>query len=186
MAQFWDAFAKNTIGFIAPVCILIIVAIIGFIAKEALPVLVNQPLGDLLGEHWIPVSFQQVHFGILPLLSGSALITCCASIVAVPGGLLMAVYISEMAGEKERLFLKASIEFLAAIPSVVLGFFGLLTLGPLLKEVLHLDSVLNGFVTSMLLGLMALPTIVSISEDALHQVPKAYREGALALGATNI
>jgi phosphate transport system permease protein len=113
------------------------------------------------------------------------LVTVGAAIISIPIGIGCAIYIAEIAPLKIKETLKAGIELLAAIPSVVLGFIGMVTLVPLVKSVFHLPTGLTALAGSIMLAFMAMPTIVSIAEDALYSVPKSYKEGALALGATH-
>jgi phosphate transport system permease protein len=113
------------------------------------------------------------------------LVTVGAAIISIPIGVACAIYIAEIAPVKAKEILKAGIELLAAIPSVVLGFIGMITLVPLVKSVFHLPTGLTALSGSIMLAFMAMPTIVSIAEDALYSVPKTYKEGALALGATH-
>ena len=168
------------------VCILIVFLIFLFLFREAAPFAVNPGLGSLLDNRWIPVSFQQQRFGILPLVTGSLLVTFLATLLAVPFGVCAAVYVAEVARPGEREFLKPFIELMAAIPSVVLGFFGLVVLGPLIKQAFGLPTGLTALTGAILLALMAIPTITSISEDAIKSVPRSYREASLALGATEM
>lgn len=170
----------------ASMSILIVLLIFFFLGKEAAPFLIKPGLSHLLGERWIPVSFQKESFGILPLLTGSLLVTALATLIAIPFGICGAVYISELAHEKEKEILKPFIELLAGIPSVVLGFFGLVVLAPLVKEVFALHTGLTALTGALLLALMAIPTIMSISEDAIRSVPISYKQASLALGASKL
>ncbi|MGD8857603.1 MAG: phosphate ABC transporter permease subunit PstC, partial [Chloroflexota bacterium] len=120
---------------------------------------------------------------ILPLLFGSLLVTAGAVIIAVPLGLVTAIYLGEIAPTWQREVLKPVIEVLAGIPSIVLGFFGWIALAPTIQK-LGAPTGLTGFTGSLILAYMSLPTIVSITEDALYSVPKEYRDGSLAIGAT--
>jgi phosphate transport system permease protein len=165
------------------VSVLIVVLIFLFLFKEALPFLGKPGIFALLDTIWNPVSFQGEQFGIIPLITGSILVTLTATIIAIPFGLIGAVYISEVAGAKEREFLKPFIEILAGIPSVVLGFFGLVVVAPAIKEIFGLNTGLTALTGSVLLAFMAIPTIITISEDAIKSVPSAYKEASLALGA---
>ncbi|MCM8774855.1 MAG: phosphate ABC transporter permease subunit PstC [Candidatus Omnitrophica bacterium] len=137
----------------------------------------------LFGTKWYPIS-SPPQFGIVPLLLGSVAVTLGAILIAVPLGIGSAIYIAEIAPRWLREILKATVEFLAAIPSIVLGFIGLVTLAPLVKKLFHLPTGLTALSGSIMLAFMAMPTIVSMMEDAFTAVPKSYREGALALGAT--
>lgn len=156
-----------------------------FLLKEGLAVFQTVgPLKFLFGKSWYPIS-EPPQLGILPLILGSILVTFGAAVISVPIGVGCAVYIAEIAPPKTKEILKAGIELLAAIPSVVLGFIGMVTLVPLVKNIFHLPTGLTALSGSIMLAFMAMPTIVSIAEDALYSVPKSYKEGALALGATH-
>lgn len=163
---------------------LVVLFILLYLAAEGLPTLRTVPLGQLLSERWSPASLANPSFGLLPLLAGSALVTALATLIAVPFGVGGAVYVAELATPRERALLKPLIEVLAGIPSVVLGFFGLVVVGPALKTLLGLPSGLTALTGAVLLAFMAVPTILSISEDALRAVPASYRDAALALGAS--
>jgi phosphate transport system permease protein len=152
-----------------------------FLMREALPTFNEVTIRDLFNRRWYPI---EGYFGILPLLSGSLVITVGAALIAIPFGLMTAVYISEIAPRWLRELLKPLVEVLGGIPSVVLGFLGILVLAPLVREILHVPTGLTAFTGAVLLAGMAIPTIVSVAEDALDTVPKAYRDAALALGAT--
>ncbi len=123
-------------------------------------------------------------FGTLPLLLGSILVTVTAVVIALPLGLATAVFVREVAPSWVREILKPLIEVLAGIPSVVLGFFGMTFLAPLIRESLGAPTGLTAFTGALLLAYMSLPTIISVAEDALDAVPKTYRDAALAMGAT--
>lgn len=166
--------------------IIIVVLVFLFLGKESVPFIAKYGLSDLVGTLWQPVSFEDEQFGMLPLITGSVLVTLLATIFAVPFGVVSAIYIAEMASPFEREVWKPVIEMLAGIPSVVLGFFGLVVVAPLVKEWLHLDSGLNALTGSLLLALMAIPTIITISEDAIRNVPKSYKEASYAVGASKL
>ena len=123
-------------------------------------------------------------FGTLPLLLGSILVTVVAILIALPLGVATAVFVREVAPNWAREILKPLIEVLAGIPSVVLGFFGMTLLAPLIREGLGAPTGLTAFTGALLLAYMALPTIISVAEDALDAVPKSYRDAGLAMGAT--
>ncbi len=167
----------------ASTSIVVVVLIFFFLGKEAAPFALKPGLTALVDRHWVPVSFVRERFGILPLLSGSVLVTGLAMLVTVPFSVLGAIYIAEIAAPVEREFLKPFIEILASIPSVVLGFFGLIVIAPLIKEIFGLGTGLTALTGAVLLALMAIPTVVTISEDAITSVPKSYKEASLALGA---
>jgi len=166
------------------ISILIVVLIFVFLAKEGFSLFKTVSLKAFLsGEKWYPIS-DPPSFGILPLILGSLFVTLGATIISVPIGVASAVYIAEIAPPRAKEILKSGIEILAAIPSVVIGFIGMTTLVPFTKQILHLPTGLTAFSGSLMLAFMAMPTIVSIAEDALTAVPRKYKEAALALGAT--
>jgi phosphate transport system permease protein len=162
--------------------IVIVALIFVFLLREGLPTLSEVQLESLLGIRWYPI---EEFFGILPLITGSLMVTVGAALIAVPFGIGTAVYIAEIAPRSMREVLKPLVELLGGLPSVVLGFLGILLLSPFLRELLNLPTGLTAFTGSILLGGIALPTVVSVAEDALDSVPRAYREGAWALGATH-
>jgi len=160
--------------------IIIIMLIFFFLVKEGAPAFLQQPLGTFTGSRWYPI---EGLYGMLPLLVGSFLVTAGAVLISVPLGLTTAVYLGEFAPNWLRETLKPLIEVLAGIPSIVLGFLGWVALAPLIQN-LGAPSGLTAFTGALILAYMALPTIISITEDALYAVPKAYRDGSLAIGAT--
>ncbi len=152
-----------------------------FLMREGIPALGEVKLSSLFGITWYPI---EGYYGILPLIGGSLLVTITAVLVALPFGVGTAIFISEIAPRWLKEILKPLIEILAGLPSVVLGFLGILVFAPFLRKTLNLATGLTAFTGSLLLALIAIPTIVSIAEDALNSVPKAYREASIALGAT--
>ena len=164
--------------------IFIVALIFVFLLKEGIQLFQTvHPGAFLLGKSWYPIS-EPPEFGILPLIFGSLLVTFGAAVIAVPLGISAAIYISEVAPSKLKEILKSGVELLAAIPSVVLGFIGMVTVVPWVQKLFRLPTGLTAFSGSVILAFMAMPTIVSIAEDALHSVPRIYKEGAYALGAT--
>ena len=164
--------------------IAIVALIFLFLLKEGLALFRTVPLGEfLLGERWYPIS-DPPRFGILPLILGSCAVTAGAIVLSVPLGVASALFVSEIAKGWAREALKTGIELFAAIPSVLLGFIGMTVLSPLIKQAFHLPTGLTALTGSLTLAFMAMPTIVSITEDALSAVPRSHREAALALGAT--
>jgi phosphate transport system permease protein len=137
----------------------------------------------LTGDSWYPTS-NDAQFGFIPMMVGTAWVTVTALVTAVPLGVASAVYISEFADGRIKEVSKSIIEVMAAIPSVVYGLLGIALLVPNVKSVFGLDTGLTAFTASLVVGIMVLPTIVSISEDALHAVPDALRQGSAALGNT--
>jgi phosphate transport system permease protein len=183
----WKEKAIRLILFsMASTSILIVIGIFLFLGKEAGPFAFDPGLKELTGSRWIPVSFQKESFGLLPLITGSLLVTGLATLLTIPFGVGSAVYISELARPTEREILKPFIEILAGIPSVVIGFFGLVVLVPLIKDSFQLPTGLTALAGAVLLALMAIPTVVSISEDAIRSVPASYKAASLALGASKI
>jgi phosphate transport system permease protein len=161
--------------------IVFVILIFFFLLREGVPALAEVRLGDLLSTRWYPI---ENYFGILPLITGSLLVTVGAMLVAIPFGIGTAVFLSEIAPRWMREILKPLVELLGGLPSVVLGFLGILVLSPYLRTLLNLPTGLTALAGALLLGGIAVPTTVSIAEDALDAVPQSYREGALALGAT--
>jgi phosphate transport system permease protein len=161
--------------------IIFVILIFYFLLQESLPAFGDLPLESLLLTRWYPIESM---YGILPLLSGSLIVTFGAALIAIPFGIATAVYMSEIAPRRVREFLKPLVEILAGLPSVVLGFLGILVVAPHLRVLLNLPTGLTAFAGSLLLGGIAIPTIVSIAEDALDAVPRSYRDASLAMGAT--
>ena len=158
-----------------------VVLIFLFLMREGVPVFFEVPPGNLFGARWYP-TFDL--FGTLPLLLGSILVTVVAIVMALPLGLATAVFVREVAPGWAREILKPMIEVLAGIPSVVLGFFGMTLIAPIVREALGTPTGLTAFTGAFILAYMALPTIISVAEDALDAVPKSYRDAGLAMGAT--
>jgi len=156
-----------------------------FLLREGVSVFKTVSPGSFLGgRFWYPIS-NPARLGILPLILGSLLVTAGAIVIAVPLGIAAAFYIAEVAPKRLRTILKSCVEVLSAIPSVVLGFLGITVLVPFLRNLFHLPTGLTAFSGSIMLAFMALPTIITISEDAIKAVPREYKDGALALGATH-
>ncbi len=177
-----EKFIEKILLFIALSSISILGLIAFFIFVEGVPLIWKVGLQKfLLGDRWFP---SQGSFGILPMIIGSFLVTLGALIVGVPLGISCAVFLCELTPPTFGMIIRPMIQLLAAIPSVIFGFWGLIVLVPLIRE--HLGgpglSVLAG---SLVLGLMILPTIISISEDSLRALPRTFKEGALSLGATH-
>lgn len=179
-------FVVEKLIFLSGIASIVFVALIFFfLLREGVALFKTIALGDFLsGRFWYPIS-DPPKLGILPLILGSLLVTAGAILLAVPLGISAAFYVAEIAPRRLRDILKSIIEILAAIPSVVLGFIGMITLVPFIKKVFDLPTGLNALSGSIMLAFMALPTIISISEDAINAVPREYKEGALALGATH-
>jgi phosphate transport system permease protein len=161
--------------------VIFVIMILFFLLNEGVPAIFEVPLKNLFSTRWYPI---EGYFGLLPLILGSLIVTIGATLVAVPFGVGTAIYISEIAPGWLKEVLKPLVEILAGLPSVMLGFLGMLVFAPFLRRLLNIPTGLTAFTGAMLLGAIAIPTIVSVSEDALNNVPRSYREGALALGAT--
>ena len=137
------------------------------------------------GKEWFPTATPAPQFGFVPLVMGTLWVSFFAILFALPFGLSVAVYMSEVASSRTRGFLKPVIELLNGIPSVVYGFFGLIVIVPLIQKVFDLPVGETGLAGSIVLAIMALPTIITVSEDAMRNCPRAMREASLALGATH-
>ena len=144
-----------------------------------------KPSEFFAGTRWYPTSTPAPIFGLIPLLLGTLLVSLGAIVIALPFGLAVAIYMAEIANQRVRDFLKPVIELLAGIPSVVYGFFGLVVIVPFLQHTLNLAVGETAFAGSIVLGIMALPTIITVSEDAIRTTPRAMKEASLALGATH-
>jgi len=138
-----------------------------------------------LGLEWIPTSTPAPQFGVLPLILGTLLVSLVAILIATPLGLGVAIYLSELSKDRLRNILKPAIELLAGIPSVVYGFFGLVVLVPMIQRAFNLPVGQTALTGSIVLAIMALPTIITVAEDAMRSTPRTMREASLALGATH-
>jgi phosphate transport system permease protein len=163
----------STIGFV--------ILIFLFLLREGVPFFTESPISTWLGALWYPTFGK---FGALPLILGSILVTITSVLIALPLGVATAVFVREVAPGWARDILKPLIEVLAGIPSVVLGFFGMTLVAPAIREVLGAPTGLTAFTGALVLAYMALPTVISVAEDALDAVPKSYRDASLAMGAT--
>ena len=159
-----------------------VVLVFVFLAREGIPAFFEVEASNLLGTRWYPTVGR---YGLLPLISGSLLVTVGAVLISVPLGLAAAIYMHELAPAWLREILKPLIEILAGIPSVVLGFLGMIAVAPFLREHLNMPTGLSAFAGSLMLAYMALPTIISVSDDAIDAVPRSYRDASLALGANH-
>lgn len=165
--------------------VLILVGIFGLLLSTAVPAFREVSLGDFLGRTvWDPTSPVKAEYGLLSMIASTLLVTIGAMLIAVPIGIGVAAYLSDVAHWRVREIVKPVVEILAGIPSVVVGFLGIVLFGPLIAKVFHLGNGLNALNGAILLAIMSLPTIISISEDALSAVPQAYAEASLALGGS--
>jgi phosphate transport system permease protein len=166
------------------------VAIVGSLLFETIHFLQRVPIGDFLfGTKWSPLfAGEQQSFGVIPLIWGTVYLSFIALLVAVPLGLLTAIYLSEYAPSRIRRTVKPVLELLAGVPTIVFGYFALTFFTPdVLRDLLHLHvGVYNGLAAGVIMGLLVLPTIASVSEDAMSAVPASLREGAFGLGASKL
>jgi len=166
------------------VTVLTTIGIILILTLEAIKFFAEVPIGDFLTDtQWTPL-FSDKHFGILPLLSGTLLTTTIAILVAVPLGLIIAVYLNEYASPRFTAVVKPILEVLAAIPTVVYGFFALQFVTPLLQKIIPGLNGFNALSPGLVMGIMIIPYITSLSEDALRAVPRSLREASYGMGAT--
>jgi phosphate transport system permease protein len=162
------------------------IGIIAVLAVETAAFLREVPIQEFLfGTEWTPL-FSSPSFGVLPLVAGTVLVSLIAMLVALPMGLLSAIYLSEYANSKVRRILKPVLELLAGVPTVVYGYFALLFVTPLLQKVLPALPSFNALSPGIVMGIMILPLVSSLSEDAMRAVPNGLREGSYALGATKM
>ena len=166
--------------------ILVLLGIFILLFVTALPAFKEIPLAEFLfSTNWNPTSYTTVSYGVVSMIVSTAMVTLGALLAAVPVGIGAAAYLSDIASPRVREILKPVIEMLAGIPSVVIGFLGIVLVGPFIAKLFGLYNGLNAINGAILLAIMALPTIISMSEDALRSVPKTYTEASLALGATH-
>ncbi len=184
-------FARSIVGkaFLTTVASLMIVSVLlifVFIIVKAWPFFMKRGFTELLNPHidWYPEHAAAPEFGATAMLFGSGIVTVGAMIIAVPVGLAAAVFLSDICAFKARQFIKPIIEILAAIPSVAYGFFAVLVVAPWLQKTFGIPSGTNALNAAVMLAVMAVPTIVSISEDAISSVGRELREGGYALGST--
>ncbi|MGD8369565.1 MAG: phosphate ABC transporter permease subunit PstC [Desulfobacterales bacterium] len=177
---------KSFFFMIATASIAILTAIMLFLFAEGLPIFDSVSVTDFVfGKYWYP-TFDPPEFGILSLIVASMAVTAVSAAIAIPLGVMTAVYLAEIAKPKVAEIVKPVVELLAALPSVVIGFFGMVLVAPFLQQIFDIPTGLNLFNASLMLAFMSIPTICSISEDAIHSVPTALKEASLALGATHL
>lgn len=170
---------------IATASIITLSLIVLFLFMEGLPIFKKVSVkAFLLGKLWYPTS-DPPDFGIFALIMASVAVTAVASLISIPLGVMTAVYLAEVASWRLREVVKPVVELLAALPSVVIGFFGMVVVAPLLQDLLNVATGLNLFNAALMLAFMSVPTICSISEDAIFGVPAELKEASLALGATH-
>jgi phosphate transport system permease protein len=183
MRRIREGIYKWLFAILAFTSLVFLVGIIITLLKEAMPVFATVKPGTFLfGQSWYPTS-EPPELGIWPLIVASFTVTAGAMAVCVPIGIGTALFIHELASQPQRAFLKPVIEILAGIPSIVYGFFGMVIVAPFLQNILGIPTGLCAFTASLVLGIMATPTVASLAEDALSYVPRSFREASLALGA---
>ncbi|TET50621.1 MAG: phosphate ABC transporter permease subunit PstC [Actinomycetota bacterium] len=166
------------------ISIIVLGLILAFLVYNSFKFFASYPIFDFLGgKQWYPTS-EPEKFGLLPLFAGSLLVSFGAIVIAIPLGIGTALYIGELAPRAVRETVKPIIEILASIPSVVIGFIGMTLLAGFVKDVFDLNTGLTALTGAIMLAFMSLPTIISISEDAINAVPNSYRFASTALGAT--
>jgi phosphate transport system permease protein len=157
-----------------------------FLFREGVPVFRETGVRDFLfGRLWYPTS-SPPEFGIFALIVGSVAVTTLSGLIAVPLGVMTAVYLAEIASARIREVVKPLLELLAALPSVVIGFFGMVVVAPLLQDALDIPTGLNLFNAALMLAFMSVPTICSLAEDAVYSVPQSLKEASFALGANHL
>jgi phosphate transport system permease protein len=178
-----EDFYKWLFAILAFASLVFLMGIIITLLRESLPVFARIKLSAFLfGQSWYPTADPPL-MGIWPLIAASFTVTAGAMVVCVPVGVGTALFIHELASHSQRAFLKPVIELLAGIPSIVYGFFGMVIVAPFLQNLLGIPTGLCAFTASLVLGIMATPTVASLAEDALSFVPRSFREASLALGA---
>ncbi|MCF8095551.1 MAG: phosphate ABC transporter permease subunit PstC [Desulfobacteraceae bacterium] len=177
---------RNFFFFIAFISIAILLLILFFLVKAGVPIFDKVSVTEFIfGTYWYPTA-SPPDFGILPLILASLFVTLFSAIIAVPLGVMTAIYIAEIASPKLKELAKPAVELLASLPSVVIGFFGMVVVAPFLQETFDLPTGLNLFNASLMLAFMSVPIICTISEDAISSVPPELKEASLALGANRI
>ncbi len=178
--------ARNILFLFASITILTTLGIIISLLRDSIGFFAEISIKDfLLGRVWTPL-FSDPQFGVLPLVSGTILITFVSALISIPIGLFTAIYLSEYANRKVRKVIKPILEVLAGIPSIVFGYFALTAITPFLKNIIPQTEIFNALSASIAVGVMTIPLVSSLSEDALRAVPDSLRQGALALGSTKM
>ncbi|MBU2551500.1 MAG: phosphate ABC transporter permease subunit PstC [Proteobacteria bacterium] len=179
-----DATARRFFTATALISLVIMTLIMIFLFQEGLGLFKTYSITDFLfTNEWYPTDEANPAYGILALIMGSIMVTLLSSLIAIPLGVGSALYLSAVARPRVREWVKPGIELLASLPSVVLGFVGMIVIAPFMQKVLDIPTGLNILNASFILALMAIPTISSISEDAMYNVPKEWLEASYALGA---
>ena len=184
--QTTERFMQGLFFCIATASITILFLIMIFLFREGMPIFETVSIKDFVfGKYWYPTS-EPADFGVFSLIVASLAVTAVSAAISIPLGVMTAIYLSEIATKRLAEIVKPLVELLAALPSVVIGFFGMVLVAPFLQQVFDIPTGLNLFNASLMLAFMSIPTICSISEDAIHSVPTALKEASLALGATRL
>ncbi len=179
-----DKIMQYVIGGAASISIVVLIGIFMMLMYNGINLFFHvNPVEFFFGESWNPSSYTKAKFGIIPLLAGSFLVTILAMMIAVPIGIGAAAFLAELASPQIRKYAKPCVELLAGIPSVAVGFFGLVVIGPFIVDFFNVSSGLNALNGAILLAFMSLPTIISVADDAISSVPKQFKEASYALGA---
>ncbi len=184
--QFKERWMRRTFLMVATASVAVLLMITLFLFAEGIPIFSKTSVkAFIFGNYWYPTS-DPPDFGIFPLIVGSLSVTFLSAAISIPLGVMTAVYLAEIAKPKFRELIKPLVELLAALPSVVIGFFGMVVVAPFLQDTFGIATGLNLFNASIMLAFMSIPTICSISEDAIYSVPNNLKEASLALGATHL
>ena len=165
--------------------LVVLLLILLFLFMEGVPIFEEvSVLKFIFGHYWYPTA-DPADFGIFPLIIASLAVTSLASIIAIPLGVMSAIYLAEIASPRIRSVVKPIVELIEGLPTVVIGFFGMVVVAPFLQDIFDMPTGLNMFNAALMLAFMAVPTIASVSEDAIYSVPSELKEASLALGASH-
>lgn len=186
MARFKEKVIHGIFFFNGLLVVMVLLGIFGLLVFTSIPAFKEIQIAEFLfSTKWNPTSYVTPTYGIVSMLVSTFMVTLGALVIAIPLGIGTAAYLSDVANQRVREIAKPIIEILAGIPSVVIGFLGIVLVGPFIAKIFGVHNGLNALNGSVLLAVMALPTIISLSEDALRGVPKSYHHASLALGATH-
>lgn len=184
LARFEEAVVKKLLFLCAGFCVVVTVGIVAILVTETSAFFSDVSMWDFFtGTQWTPL-FEPRSFGVLPLVSGTLMIALGAGVIGIPAGLAVAVFLNDYAPEWLRSIVKPVMEILAGVPTVVYGFFAVNTITPLLRRFIPDVEIFNAASACIVVGIMILPMVASLCDDALRAVPRALREGGYALGAT--
>jgi len=182
----FEKIVEGTLALCSSFSILTTLGIIAVLSVESVLFFREVSLSQFIFDsQWTPL-FLEKHFGIWPLIAGTVLTSAIALALSVPAGLIIAIYVSEFAEERTRKILKPLLELLAGVPTIVYGYFALLVITPILQQVFPNMGSFNALSAGIAMGIMILPMMASLSEDAIYTVPRSLREGAYALGASKL